>query len=74
MNPFFVIKINNIKLEDKDMPPWAFALIIIGSVLLVEIVVFAIIHRHLLRSLFKGGPRMKAPSWHFWIPKKHRVQ
>ena len=56
------------------MPPWAIALIIIGSVLLVEIVVFTIIHRHLLKSLFKGGPQMKAPSWHFWIPKKHRVQ
>ena len=56
------------------MPPWAIALIIIGSVLVVEIVVFAVIHRHLLKSLFKGGPQMKAPSWHFWIPKKHRVQ
>ena len=57
------------------MPTWAIVLIIIGAVLLVEIVAFCIIHRHLLKSLGKkDGPRMKAPKWHFWIPKKHRVQ
>ena len=56
------------------MPDWAIALIIIGSVLLVELVAFAIIHRHLLKNLFKRGPRMKAPKWHVWIPKKYRIQ
>ena len=56
------------------MPTWAIVLIIVGSVLLVELIAFCIIHRHLLSSLFKGGPRMKAPKWHVWIPKKHRVQ
>ena len=56
------------------MPTWAIVLIIIGSVLLVECVIFAIIHRHLLKAIFKGGPRMKAPKWHFWISKKYRIQ
>ena len=56
------------------MPTWAIVLIIIGAVLLVEVIVFSIIHRHLLKSLFKGGPKMKAPKWHVWIPKKHRVE
>lgn len=56
------------------MPTWAIVLIIIGSVLLLEIVIFCIIHRHLLKSLFRRGPKMKAPKWHFWIPKKHRIQ
>ena len=55
------------------MSGWVIALIIICSVLVVEIIIFAIIHRHLLRSIIKRGPRMKAPSWHIWIPKKYRV-
>jgi len=54
------------------MPTWAIVLIIIGAVLLLDIIVFAIIHRRLLRAIFKGWPRPKAPKWHFWIPKKHR--
>ena len=56
------------------MPPWAIALIIVGSVLLLDLIVLAVIHRHLLKAIFKGGPRFKAPKWHFWIPKKHRVE
>lgn len=56
------------------MPVWAIVLIIIGAVLLLDIIAFVIIHRHLLKSIFKGGPKMKAPKWHFWIPKKHRVE
>lgn len=56
------------------MPVWAIVLIIVGSVLLVEIIVFCVIHRHLLKAVFKGLPRTKAPKWHFWIPKKNRVQ
>lgn len=56
------------------MPTWALVLIIVGSVLIVEVIIFCIIHRHLLRSIAKGGPKMKAPKWHFWIPKKNRIQ
>lgn len=54
------------------MPVWAIVLIIVGSVLLVELIAFAIIHRRLLKALFKGGPRPRAPKWHFWVPKKNR--
>ena len=56
------------------MPTWAIVLIIVGSVLLLEVIVFSIIHRHLLRALFKGQPRLKAPKWHFWIRKKYRIE
>ena len=56
------------------MSPWAIASIIVGSILLVEIVIFAIIHRHLLKSVFKYGKRLKAPKWHIWIRKKYRIQ
>ena len=56
------------------LPTWALVLIIIGSVLLVECIVFAIIHRHMLKALFKHKIRTKAPKWHFWIRKKYRVQ
>ena len=56
------------------MPTWAIVLIIVGSVLLLEIVIFSIIHRHLLRSLFKYKKRLKAPKWHFWIRKKYRIE
>ena len=56
------------------MPVWAIVLIVVGSVLLLEIIVLAIIHRHVLKAAFKGGPKPKAPKWHVWVPKKHRVQ
>ena len=54
------------------MPTWALVLIIVCSVILLECVVFSIIHRHLLKSVFKYGKRLKAPKWHFWIRKKYR--
>lgn len=56
------------------MPVWAIVLIIVGSVLLLDIIIFAIIHRHLIKAIFKGGPRPKAPKWHFWVPKKNRIE
>lgn len=54
------------------MPVWAIVLIIVGSILLVEAIVFVIIHRRLIKAIIKGTPRPKAPRWHFWIPKKNR--
>lgn len=56
------------------MPTWAIVLIIVGSVLIVEIVIFSIIHRHLLKSVFSGNGRLKAPKWHFWIRKKYKIE
>lgn len=56
------------------LPTWAIVLIIIGSILILEIIIFAFIHPHLIKAIFKRGPFPRAPKWHVWIPKKYRVQ
>ena len=51
------------------MPTWAIILICVVAALLIS---SSIIHRHVIRAIFKRQP-FKAPSWHVWLPKKMRV-
>lgn len=51
------------------MPTWAYILIGVVAAMLIS---SSIIHRHVIKAIFKGQP-FKAPKWHVWLPKKMRV-
>ncbi len=50
------------------MKPIFIVLIILGVIILAS----ACIHRRVIITLIRHKTMMKAPKWHFWLPKKMR--